>query len=141
MKHFRTWILFTVVASSTATYLVTSGTAGPSRALAAAPDQQQQQQQPQPQGTKLIVDERDIHWNSVNAYRLHTTSEEVVLDLGFNMLDPNSKPGDQQTMLFHVPVRNVMSYPTAKRLQQGLSNLIQKYEATYGPITPPAEKK
>ena len=137
MKHFHTWIVLTAVVSSAGTYLLTCGSSGPARALAAAPADPPAQ----PQGVKVIVDERDIHWNTVNAYRIHTTSEEVVLDLGFNMLDPNAKPGDPQQLLFRVPERNVMSYPTAKRLQQSFTNLIQKYEAINGPIPAPNEKK
>jgi hypothetical protein len=135
MKHFRAWIV-TAVISSASTYMLTSGAAVPARALGAAADPPMQ-----PQGVKVVVDERDMRWNSVNAYRIHTTADEVVLDLGFNMLDPNVKPGDGQQMLFRVSERNVMSYSTAKRLQQSLTNLVQKYEATYGPITPPTEKK
>jgi hypothetical protein len=137
VKHFHTWIVLTAVVSSAGTYLLTCGSSGPTRALAAAPANPPAQ----PQGVKVIVDERDIHWNTVNAYRIHTTSEEVVLDLGFNMLDPNAKPGDPQQLLFRVPERNVMSYPTAKRLQQSFTNLIQKYEAINGPIPAPNEKR
>ena len=137
MKHFRTWIVMTAIASSAATYLISSGIAGPARAMAAAPAEQAAQQ---PQSAKVIVDERDIRWNTVNAYRIHTTNEEVILDLGFNMLDPNVKPGDPQQLLFRVPERNVMSYSTAKRLQQSLTTLVQKYEATFGPISAPEKK-
>ena len=51
-----------------------------------------------------------------NLVRIHTTHEEVVLDLVFSMPNPNPGNAGQQQMLFKVTDRVVMSYPTAKRL-------------------------
>ena len=50
-----------------------------------------------------------------NAYRIHTAPEEVVLDLGFNMANPNQP-------LFKVTDRVVMSYVNAKRLAMSLGH-------------------
>lgn len=132
MNRFPFWIVTTAVASSLCTYLLTGG--GSTRAAAA-------DEAPQaPANAKLVLDEHDLRWNYANAYRIHTTAEEVVIDFGFNMLDPNNKPGEQ-AMIFRVPERNVMTYATAKRLRDSLDRLTKRFEQQYGPIKPPTEGK
>ena len=93
--------------------------------------------QPGQPGVQVMLDERDMRTVFTNAYRIHTTAEEVVLDLGFNMPNPNPQGGGQQ-LLFKVTERIIMSYPNAKRLSMSLSQLIKRFEQQFGelPITP-----
>ena len=82
---------------------------------------------------QLMLDERDMRSTFTNAYRIHTTAEEVVLDFGFNMLNPNPQTGQQQ-MLFKVSDRMIMTYSTVKRLTGSLTQLIRRYEQQFGEI-------
>src|SRR5690349_25045740 len=70
----------------------------------------------QQQGVQLLLDERDMRTSFANAYRIHHTAEEVVLDFGFNMANPNPQGAGQQQLLFKVTERVIMSYPSVKRL-------------------------
>src|SRR6266550_1453297 len=94
-------------------------------------------QQPQPgeqqQGVQLVLDERELRTSFSNAYRIHTTAEEVVLDFGFNMANPNPQGGGQQ-LLFKVTERIIMSYPNTKRLAASLGQLVRRYEQQFGEI-------
>ena len=94
-------------------------------------------QQPQVQGenqsVQLMLDERELRTTFSNAYRIHTTAEEVVLDFGFNMANPNPQGGAQQ-LLFKVNDRIIMSYPNVKRLAASLSQLVNRYEQSFGQI-------
>jgi hypothetical protein len=90
----------------------------------------------QPQGVQVFLDERELKTIYSNAYRIHTAAEEVVLDIGFNM--PNPNPQNQQSggqqVLFKVSDRVIMSYPAAKRLSASLMQLIKRYEQQFGEI-------
>lgn len=88
-------------------------------------------------GVQVLLDERELRTLYANAYRIHTAAEEVVLDLGFNMPNPNTQPGQQpqqQQLLFKVTERVVMSYANAKRLAGSLAQLIRRYEQQFGEI-------
>jgi hypothetical protein len=85
-------------------------------------------------GVQVMLDERELRTLYANAYRIHTSAEEVVVDLGFNMPNPNQQPGGQQSLLFKVTERVIMSYPNAKRLAASLSQLIRRYEQQFGEI-------
>jgi len=75
-----------------------------------------------------------------NAYRMHTAAEEVVLDLGFNMLNPNPQTGQQQ-LLLKITDRVIMSYATAKRLSLSIGQLIKRYEQQFGELpTQPGQR-
>jgi len=87
----------------------------------------------QGQNVQLMLDERDMRTSFCNAYRIHTTAEEVVLDFGFNMANPNPQSGQQQ-LLFKVNDRIIMSYPNVKRLAASLSQLVNRYEQSFGQI-------
>ena len=67
-----------------------------------------------------------------NAYRIHTAPEEIILDLGFNMPNPNAQAGQAgqpaQQMLFKVTDRVIMSYGNAKRLMTSLQQLVKRVE-------------
>ena len=89
--------------------------------------------EPQPQNVQLMLDEREMRSTFCNAYRIHTTAEEVIVDFGFNMLNPNPAGGQQQ-MLFKVTERIIMSYSTTKRLTGSLTQLIRRFEQQFGEI-------
>jgi hypothetical protein len=84
------------------------------------------------QNVQVLLDERELRTLYSNAYRMHTAAEEVILDLGFNM--PNPNPSNQQQLLFKVTDRVIMSYGTAKRLAGSLAQLIRRYEQQFGEI-------
>lgn len=85
------------------------------------------------QQVQLVVDERDMRTAFANGYRIYTTGEEVVVDFGFNMLNPNPQSGQSQ-MLFKAGDRVIMSYPTIKRLSLSLAQLVRRYEDQFGQI-------
>ena len=89
--------------------------------------------EPQTQSVQLVVDEKDLKSLFANAYRIYTTAEEVVVDLGFNMPDPNPS-GGQARLLFKVTDRVIMSYASTKRLAGSLSQLVRRYEQQFGEI-------
>jgi len=71
----------------------------------------------------------------------HTSAEEVVVDLGFNMPNPNPQ-GQSPQLLFKVTERVIMSYSSIKRLSTSLSQLIKRYEQQFGEIpTQPGQKR
>jgi hypothetical protein len=98
---------------------------------------------PQNQQVQLIVDDRDIKTLYANAYRIHTAIEEVVVDLGFNMPNPNTQPGQPQAILFKVSDRLILSFPNAKRLALSLGQLVKRYEQQFGelPLVPPGARQ
>lgn len=85
------------------------------------------------QGVHVMLDERELRTSFANGYRIHTTAEEVIIDFGFNLLNPNPQGGQQQ-MLFRVSDRIIMSYASVKRLTGSLNQLILRYEQQFGPI-------
>ena len=89
----------------------------------------------QPQGVQVLLDERELKTTYTNAYRIHTAPEEVVIDLGFNMANPNNQGQGQQQLLFKVTDRVIMSYSAAKRLTLSLTQLIKRYEQQFGEIS------
>ena len=95
-----------------------------------------QPQQPEQQNVQVMLDERDLKTIYSNAYRIFTSTEEVIVDLGFNMVNPN--PQNQQAqMLFKVTDRVIMTYTNAKCLTQSLQQLIKRYEQQFGEIPLP----
>ena len=97
-----------------------------------------------PEGdVQVLLDERDLKSMYSNAYRIHTSAEEVVIDLGFNMPNPNPNPQQGQQLLFKVTDRVIMSYSNAKRLAASLTQLIRRYEQQFGeiPVQPAAQRR
>lgn len=90
-------------------------------------------QAPQAQNVQVLLDERELRTTYTNAYRIHTAPEEVVIDLGFNMANPNPQSGQAQ-LLFKVTDRVIMSYVNAKRLAMSLGQLIKRYEQQFGEV-------
>lgn len=103
----------------------------------AAQPQQPAGAESQQQGVQVMLDEREMRSVFSNAYRIHTTAEEVVVDFGFNMANPNPQGGQQQ-LLFKVSDRVIMSYSNTKRLAMSLQQLVRRYEQQFGelPSTP-----
>ena len=101
-----------------------------------------QQPEGQPQGVQVLLDERELKTTYTNAYRIHTAPEEVVIDLGFNMANPNNQGQQQQQLLFKVTDRVIMTYVNAKRLAMSLGQLIKRYEQQFGelPLQPGQRK-
>jgi hypothetical protein len=92
--------------------------------------------QPVPEGQQsfqVLLDESGLKTTYSNAYRLHQSMEEVIVDLGFNMMNPSQTSGQAQ-MLFKVTERVVMTYSNAKRLSMSLQQLIKRYEQQFGEI-------
>ena len=86
------------------------------------------------QSVQLLLDEREMRTSFANAYRIHHTAEEVVLDFGFNMANPNPQGQGQQQLLFKVTERVIMSYPSVKRLTLSLQQLVRRYAQQFGEI-------
>lgn len=89
------------------------------------------------QGIQLIVDEREAKTTYANAFRFHQTAEEIILDVGFNMPNPNPgqlPPGTAMQLLWKVTDRVIMNYPAAKRMLIQLSQLVKRYEQQFGEI-------
>ena len=101
-----------------------------------------QQPEGQPQGVQVLLDERELKTTYTNAYRIHTAPEEVVIDLGFNMANPNNQGQAQQQLLFKVTDRVILTYVNAKRLAMSLGQLIKRYEQQFGelPLQPGQRK-
>jgi hypothetical protein len=90
---------------------------------------------PQQQQIQVMLDERELRTIYSNAYRFHTTADEVIMDVGFNMPNPNpSQQGGPAQLLFKVTDRVVMSYPNAKRLAGSLTQLVKRFEQQFGEI-------
>ncbi len=93
-------------------------------------------QAPAQQQIQVMLDEREMRTVYVNAYRIHTAPEEIILDLGFNMPNPNAQAGQTgqpaQQMLFRVTDRVIMSYGNAKRLNASLQQLVARVEQQLG---------
>jgi len=88
----------------------------------------------QAQNVQVMLDERELRTTYTNAYRIHTAPEEVVLDLGFNMANPNQQNPQTPQLLFKVTDRVIMSYVNAKRLAMSLGQLVKRYEQQFGEL-------
>ena len=85
-------------------------------------------------GVQVLLDERELRTFYANAYRIHTSSEEVIVDLGFNMPNPNPNAPGGASLLFKVTDRAILSYTNAKRLAMSLTQLVKRYEQQFGEI-------
>ena len=90
----------------------------------------------QGKGPQVIIDERDLQMVYANAYRIHA-ADEVVIDLGYNMPNPNPTQQGQQQVLYKGTHRVIMSYANAKRVAGSLVQLIKRYEQQFGEIKLP----
>jgi Protein of unknown function (DUF3467) len=90
-------------------------------------------------GVQVLLDERDIRQIYSNAYRIHATADEVIIDLGFNMPNPNPQTGQTQVLL-KITDRVVMSYMNTKRLALSLGQLVKRYEQQFGELVPSSQR-
>lgn len=132
MKTRSVFVLGVATGVAIGTLLATLLTSG--SAVAQLPPLTQPPRQQQQQGAQILLDERRLETVYANGYRLHTSSEEVVADLGFNMPNPSTSNAASADLLFDVRMRLVMSFATAKRFQDSLESIITRYEELYGPI-------
>jgi hypothetical protein len=88
---------------------------------------------------QVLLDERELRQIYSNSYRIHATADEVIIDLGFNMPNPNPQTGQQQ-LLLKITDRVVMSYLNTKRLAQSLQQLIKRYEQQFGELVPSSQR-
>ena len=89
---------------------------------------------PTQSGMHVMVDERELKTHYSNAYRIHATADEVIVDLGFNMPDPTPRQGGNPALLLKITDRVIMSYVNAKRLALSLGQLIKRYEQQFGEL-------
>jgi Protein of unknown function (DUF3467) len=84
----------------------------------------------QPMGPAAIGSEPSLlPVTYTNFVRVSVTPEELALDLGLN-LQMDADPNQQ----FRASNRIVMSFYTAKRMSHALQQVVQQYEAVYGPV-------
>ena len=68
-------------------------------------------------------------------------AEELVLDLGINLIRPTGKKEQPMELVFQANNRVIMNYYSAKRLALILSQVVRKYEEKYGEIELNAAKR
>lgn len=103
---------------------------------------QQAQGEGQQQQIQVLVDDRDVKFVYANAYRINQAPEEVVIDFGFNMVNPNPQNPNQPQLLLKISDRVALSYVNAKRLSMSLSQLIKRFEQQFGELpTNPGQRK
>lgn len=104
------------------------------------------EQEPTPAGSEaqgkslmVRVDDRKMQRSYANAYRTHTTPEDVMVDFGLNMIvpaiDKEGKASETEGhVLFEVDHRIVMNYFTAKRLAITLGQIVRLHEDQFGEL-------
>jgi uncharacterized protein DUF3467 len=97
-----------------------------------------QAQQQTGKQVRLRVDHTGMVTNYANAFKTNATSEEVIVDLGLNMVvaNPQGKQGEDVVgdILFQVNNRLILNYYTAKRLALSLGQLVRGYEEKFGEL-------
>ncbi len=94
----------------------------------------------------LRVNEDKMQTHYANAFRVHTTTDEVMLDLGFNMVQVNRQPqADPKAPAGMVQInwdqRAVVNYRTAKGIAIELGRIIRAYEERFGEIQMPQNQQ
>ena len=96
-----------------------------------------QAQQQTGKQVRLKVDHTGMTTNYANAYKTNPTSEEVIVDLGLNMVVPNPQGQDAEIagdIIFQVNNRLIINYYTAKRLALSLGQIVRSYEEKFGEL-------
>ncbi len=86
---------------------------------------------------RLKVDHTGMGTTYANAFKTNATSEEVIVDLGLNMVVPNPQGADSEIageILFQVNNRLILNYYTAKRLALSLGQIVRGYEEKFGEL-------
>jgi hypothetical protein len=89
---------------------------------------------------QLRIDEKAMNSHYANAFRTNATAEEVILDLGLNLLAPGGKE-TQPEMHFQLNQRVILNHYSAKRLVLALGQLIRRHEEQFGEIELDASKR
>ncbi len=97
------------------------------------PVEEQARQQTGQRQVRVGVDERGMRTTYANAFRTNATADEIMLDLGMNLIGPGGE-GDQPEIIFRVNERVVLNYYSAKRLAITLSQLIRRHEEQFGEL-------
>jgi hypothetical protein len=69
-----------------------------------------------------------------NAFRTNGTPDEVMLDFGVNLVNPQRAGEGQPDVIFRLHQRIIMNYYTAKRLALTLGQLIRRHEEQFGEL-------
>lgn len=86
---------------------------------------------------RLRVDHTGMGTTYANAFKTNATSEEVIVDLGLNMVVPNPQGTGGEIVgdiLFQVNNRLILNYYTAKRLALSLGQIVRGYEEKFGEL-------
>lgn len=97
---------------------------------------------PAPEATdasvRVQVDETKMQSLYANAFRCSQTPEEIMLDLGLNMVvadGPTTGEGPRGgSARFEIGSRVIMNYYTAKRLAMLLGNVVRQHEQRFGEL-------
>ena len=116
---------------------ITAGSIGPGGQTDANGDAQQRKL-----GVK--VNEADLKTQYANAFRSFTTTDEVLLDFGFNLVTMNRQPNaaaDSPAGMLQLDWQHrvVLNYRTAKNLAVELGKIITAYEKQFGEIKQPGK--
>lgn len=110
----------------------------PKQSPAVDPEISAEGQQKRGGRTMLVrVDERNMATSYANAYRTHPTPEEVIIDLGINMVTQvpeGAKEKADGQITFTVGNRVIINYHTAKRLAITLGQIVRMREEQFGEI-------
>jgi len=72
--------------------------------------------------------------NYANFFIVNNRPEEVILNMGVNVMPPQQRPGEQPELNVEITNRLILSYTSAKRLAITLGNVIQAFENANGVI-------
>lgn len=106
-------------------------------AVAQTPETQQEQvdQQDNKQQVRLRVDERNMSSEYANAFRTNGTAEEIMVDFGVNVANPDAQQSGQPAdITFKISNRLIMNYYSAKRVAIMLSQLVRRHEDQFGEL-------
>lgn len=98
------------------------------------PIEEQAREQTGQKQIRLYIDEKNMQTNYANAFRTSESAEEVILDLGLNVVRPSGERKDQPEIVFQANDRIIMNYYSVKRLAITLSQIVRRYEQQYGEL-------
>ena len=107
------------------------------------PIEEQAREQTGQRQIRIRINEQNMTSSYANAFRTNGTAEEVMLDFGFNIINPMAVQQQQQQeqpqqgqpeIIFQVNDRVIMNYYSAKRLAITLSQLIRRHEEQFGEL-------
>ncbi|MCG3180803.1 MAG: hypothetical protein BIFFINMI_03166 [Phycisphaerae bacterium] len=90
---------------------------------------------------RVRVDERELTTSYANAFRTNGTPDEVILDLGLNLVNQGAQPDSQPEILLKLTHRVILNYYSAKRLAITLSQLVRRHEEQFGELELDANKR